>query len=89
MSRLMAPRLNPMFRLQWEATQDAWVLLYPEGMVKLNASAAAILNQIDGQKTLDGIVQALQAEYPDAQGLDADVEVFLQEACTNNWVIYD
>ena len=32
-----------MFRLQFEPVQDCWVLLYPEGMIKLNASAAEIL----------------------------------------------
>jgi pyrroloquinoline quinone biosynthesis protein D len=33
------PRLNRLFRLQWEEAQQAYVLLYPEGMVKLNLSA--------------------------------------------------
>ena len=23
-------------RLQWEQAQDCWVILYPEGMIKLN-----------------------------------------------------
>ena len=36
------PQVAPMFRLQFEPVQDAWVLLYPEGMVKLNAPAAEI-----------------------------------------------
>ena len=30
------PRVAAMFRLQWEEVQQSWVLLYPEGMVKLN-----------------------------------------------------
>ncbi|WP_409525499.1 pyrroloquinoline quinone biosynthesis peptide chaperone PqqD [Nitrincola sp. MINF-07-Sa-05] len=84
-----AIRLNPMFRLQWEAAQDAWVLLYPEGMVKLNATAAAILNHVDGKRSLAGIVQALQNDYPQAEGLIDDVAAFMQEAHANNWVIYD
>ena len=29
------PALSAMYRLQWEEVQQAWVLLYPEGMVKL------------------------------------------------------
>ena len=37
------PRIGSGFRLQWEPAQDAHVLLYPEGMVKLNGSAGAII----------------------------------------------
>ena len=33
-------------RLQWEPAQEAHVLLYPEGMVKLNGSAGAILSAL-------------------------------------------
>jgi hypothetical protein len=29
------PSVASMFRLQWEEVQQSWVLLYPEGMVKL------------------------------------------------------
>ena len=34
------------FRLQWEPAQDCHVLLYPEGMVKLNQSAGEILKRV-------------------------------------------
>lgn len=30
------------YRLQWEAAQESHVILYPEGMAKLNETAAAI-----------------------------------------------
>ena len=30
------PKLNRLFRLQYEEAQKTHVLLYPEGMVKLN-----------------------------------------------------
>ncbi len=46
------PRLKKLFRLQWEPAQDAHVLLYPEGMVKLNPSAAQIL--LHGLSTAGG-----------------------------------
>lgn len=44
------PALSAMYRLQWEEVQQAWVLLYPEGMVKLNGSAGEIIKRLDGQK---------------------------------------
>ena len=37
------PRLRRGFRLQWEPVQNCHVLLYPEGMMKLNDSAGEIL----------------------------------------------
>jgi len=44
------PALSAMFRLQWEEVQQSWVLLYPEGMVKLNGSAGEIIKRLDGKK---------------------------------------
>ena len=46
------PRIAAMFRLQFEPVQDCWVLLYPEGMVKLNGPAAEILRRCDGQRSV-------------------------------------
>ena len=46
------PRVGAGFRLQWEPMQDCHVLLYPEGMVKLNGSAGEIMKRCDGQRTL-------------------------------------
>ena len=39
------PALSAMYRLQWEEVQQSWVLLYPEGMVKLNGSAGEIIKR--------------------------------------------
>ena len=39
-------------RLQWEPAQEAHVLLYPEGMVKLNGSAGQIMSRCDGVRTV-------------------------------------
>lgn len=35
------PVINPLFLFRWEQTQQAYVLLYPEGVVKLNDTARA------------------------------------------------
>ena len=48
------PALAHGMRLQWEPAQDAHVLLYPEGMVKLNGSAGAIMSRCDGERTRGG-----------------------------------
>src|SRR5690606_2310769 len=54
------PRLGRGFRLQWEEAQQTHVLLYPEGIVKLNGSAGAIMTRCDGTRTLEAIVDDLE-----------------------------
>lgn len=79
------PRIGHGFRLQWEAVQDAWVLLYPEGMVKLNGSAGEILSRCDGAKPVAAIVAELEARFAQ-NGLDADVLAFLDLARSRRWI---
>ncbi len=74
------------FRFQWEPAQNCHVLLYPEGMVKLPGSAGEIMKRVDGTKSLDGIVEALQSAFPDAPDLRADVVDFLEVAHGNGWI---
>lgn len=72
-------------RIQWEAAQQAWVLLYPEGMVKLSESAAEILKRVDGAASVDGVLQSLHDAYPGAD-LRADVIEFLETAYERGWI---
>jgi pyrroloquinoline quinone biosynthesis protein D len=81
----LMPRIARGFRLQWEPAQDCHVLLYPEGMVKLNRSAGEILSRCDGQADLAAIVTSLETAFG-AQGLRADVEKFLEIAQQQRWV---
>ena len=79
------PRVGHGFRLQWEPVQDAHVLLYPEGMVKLNGSAGEILVRCDGAKSVATIIAELEQTF-DQTGLDADVIAFLDLASEQRWV---
>ena len=81
----VVPRLGHGFRLQWEDVQGCHVLLYPEGMVKLNRSAGEILTRCDGATDLAGIVASLEEAFG-ATGLRADVEAFLEIAAGKRWV---
>ncbi len=74
------------YRLQWEKAQDAYVLLYPEGMVKLNPTASEILQMVDGERNALQIIEALEQKYPDAELAD-DVNGFLEIAKGNGWLI--
>lgn len=77
--------IAPHFRLQWEEVQKKHVLLYPEGMVQLSETAGEILTQVDGETSVDGVIERIQALYPGDDIAD-DVREFLQEAAANGWV---
>jgi len=79
------PTIGGGFRLQWEPAQQAHVLLYPEGMVKLNQSAAAILTRCDGVRTVADIVAELENTYAVA-GLTPDVCAFVALAMERTWL---
>jgi pyrroloquinoline quinone biosynthesis protein D len=79
------PRVAPLYRLQWEQAQQAHVLLFPEGMVKLNRSAGEILSRCDGQRTIAAIVQELEVAFA-ASALVDDVNAFLDFAAGKRWI---
>jgi pyrroloquinoline quinone biosynthesis protein D len=79
------PAVDRRFRLQWEAAQNAHVLLYPEGMIKLNTSAGEILKRCDGQATLADITASLEQSFA-ASALSADVIAFIALAVDKKWV---
>jgi len=81
-----APAINRRFRLQWEPAQESHVLLYPEGMVKLNASAGEILACCDGARSVDEIVSMLEAKFQTG-GLRGDIEHFLAYATEQKWIV--
>jgi len=79
------PAIAQGLRLQWEPAQEAHVLLYPEGMVKLNGSAGAIMSRCDGVRTLAEIVADLERSYG-LSGLEADVRAFVRLALEKRWL---
>ena len=78
-------KLKSIFRLQWEPAQDAHVLLYPEGMVKLNQSAAEILKRCDGTRDIDTLIDELQTAF-NAPDLGGEVRSFVAEAERRGWL---
>jgi pyrroloquinoline quinone biosynthesis protein D len=79
------PRVARGFRLQWEEAQGCHVLLYPEGMVKLNRSAGEILTRCTGTASVAEIVADLETAFG-ATGLRPDVDAFLNMARQQRWV---
>jgi pyrroloquinoline quinone biosynthesis protein D len=60
------PRLVTGARLQYDDVREEHLLLVPEGAVRLNPTAAAVLELCDGERSVDEIVSALSERYEGA-----------------------
>ncbi|WP_271103502.1 pyrroloquinoline quinone biosynthesis peptide chaperone PqqD [Pseudomonas tohonis] len=80
------PQLRRGFRFQFEPAQGCHVLLYPEGMIKLNESASEILKLIDGQRSVAAIIDDLTGRFPDVPGVDEDILAFMEVASAQFWI---
>jgi len=80
------PKLNRMFRLQWEEVQQGYVLLYPEGMVQLNASAAEIIRRCDGLTSVNELVADLESAFAQS-GLRSQIVQLLAQAYARRWLV--
>lgn len=76
---------SPLHRLQYEESQQQWVILYPEGMVELNLPAAEILKLCDGTRVLAQVVAELESKFETTELTD-DVRNFLEHALGNGWI---
>lgn len=79
------PEIVPLYRLQWEEVQQAHVLLFPEGMIRLSPSAGEILKRVDGSASVREILADLEAAFPGAD-LRADVLEFMEVARVKGWI---
>ena len=81
------PEINPLYLLRWEDTQDSYVLLYPEGVVKLNESAGEILKRCTGENTIEQVIAevgALFAAPPET--VHSGVRKFLEVSYAKGWI---
>jgi pyrroloquinoline quinone biosynthesis protein D len=64
------PRLITGARLRYDEVREEHLLLVPEGAVRLNPSAAEVLELCDGQRSVEEIVGVLSARYDGADLAD-------------------
>jgi pyrroloquinoline quinone biosynthesis protein D len=57
------PRLVDGARLQYDDVREKHLLLVPEGAVRLNETAAQVLELCDGERSFDEIAAALSQRY--------------------------
>jgi pyrroloquinoline quinone biosynthesis protein D len=81
------PRLVTGARLRYDEVREEHVLLIPEGAVRLNPTAAEVLELCDGERSLDAIIGELSARYDGADVRD-DVQQ-LVDAMTQRGLVID
>jgi pyrroloquinoline quinone biosynthesis protein D len=64
------PRLVDGARLQYDDVREEHLLLVPEGAVRLNETAAHVLELCDGERSLDEISAAIAERYAGADVSD-------------------
>ena len=69
------PRLVTGARLSYDEVREEHMLLVPEGAVRLNPTAAEVLELCDGERSLEDIVGALSARYDGADVRDDVLEL--------------
>ena len=69
------PRLATGARLRYDEVREEHVLLIPEGAVRLNPTAAEVLELCDGERSVDEIVGSLSARYEGADVRDDVMEL--------------
>ena len=84
-SREAIPRIARLYRFQWEAAQNAYVLLFPEGMVNLNATAGEILRRCNDRDSMARIIEDLEKAF-ESDAIAPDIEAFLQMATQSGWI---
>ena len=81
------PRLADGARLQYDDVRGEHLLLVPEGAVRLNETAAHVLELCDGERSLDDIVGTVSARY---EGVDVRDDVLeLVDAMTQRGLVVD
>jgi pyrroloquinoline quinone biosynthesis protein D len=64
------PRIVDGARLQYDDVREEHLLLVPEGAVRLNETAARVLELCDGRRSLEEIAAALSQRYSGADVTD-------------------
>ena len=80
------PRLATGARLRYDEVREEHLLLIPEGAVKLNATAADVLELCDGEHSLDDIAATLSERYGGAD-VRSDVEELVDAMAQKGLVV--
>ena len=80
------PLLCRSLRIHYEPQHAVWMLLLPEGAMRLNDSAAAIMRRCDGRHTVEAIVIELEELFATA-GIAPQGESLIEEGVRRGWLV--
>jgi pyrroloquinoline quinone biosynthesis protein D len=93
LSAELRPRLGPSARLRFDARTQSHFLLSPERGLRLQGSAAAILERCDGARTVSQVVESLLESVADSSAIrdqvTSDVWRFLTELAGRRLVVFE
>lgn len=66
---------------RWGGTEQDRVILYPEGVIKLQGTGRQVLERCDGQRTFGQIITELQKEFGKTHPakIRQDISTFLEQ----------
>jgi pyrroloquinoline quinone biosynthesis protein D len=73
-------------RLRWDAAREIHLLLFPEGALRLNATAADVVELCDGTRTVEEIKELLSHRY-DGADVDEDVRELIKDVSQRGLMI--
>ena len=80
------PRLVTGARLRYDEVREEHLLLIPEGAVRLNPTAAEVLELCDGERSIDDIAGTLSARY-DGADVGGDVRELIDAMAQRGLVV--
>ena len=80
------PLLSEHLRMRYEPAHAVWMLFLPDGVMKLNDSAAEIIRRCDGRHTVQAIVNELE-ELFETKGIAAQVQTLIDEGTRRGWLV--
>ncbi len=73
-------------RFQWEEAQQNYVILFPEGMVKLHGGAGEVIKRLDGIAKVSDVVADLKDTFPEAANIESEIIGMFELALSKGWI---
>ena len=73
-------RFPPYVKFRFDEKRQAWIVLAPERLLLPDEQAVEILKLVDGERSVDGVIDALAGQFdaPRAE-IAGDVQAMLQD----------
>ncbi len=87
MNPALVPQFAPGMRLRHDQARDRWTVMGPERMFLPDGTALEVLRLVDGQRSVDAIIDDLAVRFAaPREEIGADVQALLAELMTKGVV---